>query len=178
MSKINSMLGAVIFFSLAVPFTVFAQHETGGDHQMNMQTNLDDAQFLDHMSMHHQQAVDMAKMAIEKSQNPKIKSLSQKVIADQTKEIEQMKTWRQKWFSSTPQTTMNMGDSSMGGLQSATGKEFDQWYLDMMSKHHEDGIKMAKSANLKKPEVKKLATNIVQKQAKEIKEMSDLKTKL
>ncbi|MEJ7698890.1 MAG: DUF305 domain-containing protein [Pyrinomonadaceae bacterium] len=106
-----------------------------------------DLQFLDTMTHHHQGALDMAKMAVEKTQNAELKAFAQKIIADQNKEIAQMKDWREKWFAGKPQA-MNMEMPGMGDgmkmmmgdgmkkMEAASGKEFDLMFLNMMTPHH------------------------------------------
>lgn len=50
-----------------------------------------DHRFIDTMIPHHEGAVMMAKDALKKSDNPEIRAMSEKMIADQEKEIEQLK---------------------------------------------------------------------------------------
>ncbi len=57
-----------------------------------------DLTFLEMMSMHHQMAVMMASMALGAYQNPELAKLEQSIIADQAKEIAQMRTWRRAWY--------------------------------------------------------------------------------
>ncbi len=149
-----------------------------------------DLQFLDTMTHHHQGALDMAKMAVEKTQNAELKAFAQKIIADQNKEIAQMKDWREKWFAGKPQA-MNMEMPGMsdsmkmmsGGemkkMEAATGKDFDIHFLDMMTPHHQGATTMAKEALTKAehPEIKTLANQIIKEQEAEIKQMNDWKAK-
>ena len=149
-----------------------------------------DLQFIDTMTMHHQGAIDMAKMALEKSQNADLKKFAQKIIDDQNKEIAQMKEWRGKWFKDKPEA-MNMEMSGMKDsmkmmmgedmkkMQAASGKECDLMFLDMMTPHHQGAITMAKEALTKteKPEIKTLSNNIIKAQEAEIKQMADWKAK-
>ena len=44
-----------------------------------------DLQFIGTMSAHHKSAIDMAEMAIKKSNNAELKTFAQKIIDDQTK---------------------------------------------------------------------------------------------
>lgn len=149
-----------------------------------------DLQFIDTMTHHHQGAVDMAKMALTKTSNEELKKFAQKIIADQTKEIGQMKDWRDKWFAGKPMA-MNMempgmmdsmkmmsadGMKKMGAMG---GKEFDTMFLDMMTPHHAGAITMAKEALTKAehPEIKTLANQIIKAQEAEIKQMADWKSK-
>ncbi|MDQ3749046.1 MAG: DUF305 domain-containing protein [Acidobacteriota bacterium] len=149
-----------------------------------------DLQFLDTMTHHHQGAIDMAKMALMKSQNAELKKFAQKIIDDQNKEIVQMKVWREKWYPGKP-PAMNMempgmGDSmkmmmgdGMKKMEAATGKDFDIHFLDMMTPHHAGATTMAKEALTKAehPEIKTLANQIIKAQEAEIKMMADWKAK-
>ncbi len=149
-----------------------------------------DLQFLDTMTHHHQGALDMAKTAVGKTQNQELKAFAQKIIADQTREIAQMKDWREKWYSGKPMA-MNMEMPGMGDgmkmmmgdgmkkFEAATGKEFDLLFLDMMTPHHQGATTMAKEALTKAehPEIKTLANQIIKAQDAEIKQMADWKAK-
>ncbi len=57
-----------------------------------------DKAFIDAMIPHHQSAIEMAQVALENSDNPKMKELAQNIISAQKREIEQMKQWRQQWY--------------------------------------------------------------------------------
>jgi uncharacterized protein (DUF305 family) len=50
------------------------------------------------MIPHHQSAIEMARVALENSDNPKIKELAENIVGAQQKEIEQMKQWREEWY--------------------------------------------------------------------------------
>jgi uncharacterized protein (DUF305 family) len=92
---------------------------TGANHDMSSMNHSDmksspnaasqpyDLQFIDTMIHHHQGAVDMAKIAVGKTNNQELKAFAQKIIADQTREIAQMKDWREKWYAGKP-AAMNM----------------------------------------------------------------------
>ena len=171
-------------------------HDMSGMHHSDMQSSPNaagqpyDLQFLDTMTHHHQGALDMAKMAVGKTQNQELKAFAQKIIKDQEKEIAQMKDWREKWFAGKPMAMnmempgmgegmkMMMGDG-MKKFEAATGKDFDLMFLDMMMPHHEGAITMAKEALTKAehPEIKLLANQIIKAQEEEIKKMSDWKAK-
>ena len=149
-----------------------------------------DLQFLDTMTHHHQGAIDMAETAVKKTQNQELKAFAQKIIADQTREIAQMKDWREKRYAGKPMA-MNMEMPGMGDgmkmmmgegmkkFEAATGKEFDLMFLDMMTPHHAGASVMAKEALTKAehPEIKTLANQIIKAQEAEIKQMADWKTK-
>lgn len=56
-----------------------------------------DKEFLSQMIIHHQGAVDMAKMALENASHQEIKDLATAIIEAQEKEISQMKEWQKSW---------------------------------------------------------------------------------
>jgi uncharacterized protein (DUF305 family) len=57
-----------------------------------------DRAFIDAMIPHHESAIEMAQVALDKSKNPKIKELAENIISAQQREIEQMTRWRQQWY--------------------------------------------------------------------------------
>jgi uncharacterized protein (DUF305 family) len=61
-----------------------------------------DKAFIDAMIPHHQSAIEMAEVAYENSENPRIKELAGDIISAQKREIEQMKQWRKEWYPQVP----------------------------------------------------------------------------
>ncbi|MCX6024215.1 MAG: DUF305 domain-containing protein [Chloroflexi bacterium] len=59
-----------------------------------------DCAFIDAMIPHHQSAIDAAKAAETRAQKPEIKELARAIMANQQREIDQMKQWRQTWYGS------------------------------------------------------------------------------
>ena len=57
-----------------------------------------DKAFINAMIPHHQSAIEMAKVAHEKSKIPKIKELAKNIVSAQQREIDQMKQWRKEWY--------------------------------------------------------------------------------
>jgi uncharacterized protein (DUF305 family) len=57
-----------------------------------------DKAFLNEMVVHHEGAVEMAKLVKKTSQRPELLKLADDIISAQTKEIEMMKGWRELWF--------------------------------------------------------------------------------
>jgi uncharacterized protein (DUF305 family) len=55
-----------------------------------------DKDFAPMMKMHHQQAVDMAKVEVEHGKSPKLKAMARKIIKDQQQEILQLDAWLKK----------------------------------------------------------------------------------
>lgn len=148
-----------------------------------------DLQFIDTMIHHHEGAVEMAEMVLRKSSNAELKNFAQKIVDDQKKEIAQMKEWREKWFAGAARAinmemagmadSMKSMDAGMKKMETATGKEFDALFLEMMIPHHEGAVVMAKEALQKsqRAEIKTLADAIIKAQNAEIKQMNDWKAK-
>lgn len=154
----------------------------------NAQSAPFDLQFLDTMIAHHQGAIDMAQMAVQKTQNAALKQFAQKIIDDQRKEISQMKSWREKWYAGKPEALNmempGMRDSmkmmtaeEMKKMEAASGKDFDLMFLDMMTPHHAGATEMAKDAlkRAEHPEIKQISESIIRAQEKEIAQMNQWK---
>jgi uncharacterized protein (DUF305 family) len=62
-----------------------------------------DLPFIEAMIPHHQSAIMMAQVTLERAEHPELKSLAQAIIGAQQREIDQMQTWRAAWLgSATP----------------------------------------------------------------------------
>lgn len=165
---------------------------SGMNHSMAMDLGPADAdydlRFIDSMTPHHQGAVEMAQEVINKSQRPELKKLSQDIIKAQNVEIKQMKQWRQAWYpkaSSTPMaydakmghmmpmSQQQMQSMMMKGDLGAADAQFDLRFINAMIPHHEGAVTMAEDAlkKTKRPEIKKMAQEIIASQQKEIEQM-------
>ena len=67
-----------------------------GDELKNLTGAAFDKKFLSLMIDHHQQAIDMARPAATNAQHQEVRDLANAIIAAQTKEIEDMKTWQKQ----------------------------------------------------------------------------------
>lgn len=54
--------------------------------------------FLEDMIVHHQGAVDMALMLVNRTRRPELKAFAQEIIDVQDKEIMMMEAWLAEWF--------------------------------------------------------------------------------
>lgn len=148
-----------------------------------------DVQFAQEMIAHHQQALDMAKMVPGKSTNAKVLDLAKRIEGAQAPEIKTMSEWLSKWGASPTASSMpGMDHGSMGTgngmmtaeemaeLGQATSAEFDRMWMEMMIKHHQGAIDMAKTHIEKgnNADSKKLAQEIITAQQAEITEMQGL----
>ena len=144
----------------------------------------DDVMFAQMMIPHHEQAVEMADMALDPdaSSSVEVRELAVDVKATQDPEIETMRGWLDAWGApQEPSGGMDhdsgmMSQGDMGALASAEGAEFDRMWLTMMIEHHEGAITMAQDvlATTQDQEVKALAEAIITAQEAEIATMQAL----
>lgn len=136
---------------------------------------LDEQAFLEQMVPHHESAIEMATVALEKADRPEVRGLAQQIIAAQESEIADMKAWHRQWFGGelVAGTTGPHANVDMNELQQATGADFDRAFLRLMIPHHASAIMMAESVMMGSPreEVGMLADGIIAAQAKEIGQM-------
>lgn len=148
-----------------------------------------DISFAQLMIPHHQQAVEMADLALARETSPEVRKLAEQIKGAQDPEIQMMSGWLQAWGA-----PMEMGDDhgshDMGGmtmsgmmtdedmqaLADATGSEFDQMWLQMMIAHHQGAISMAEQvkAESSNPDVTTLADAVITGQTTEIDTMQQL----
>lgn len=56
-----------------------------------------DQAFIASMIIHHEGAVEMAKLSVKNAKHQEIKTLSENIISAQDKEISEMKQWQSDW---------------------------------------------------------------------------------
>jgi uncharacterized protein (DUF305 family) len=103
------LLGSSVTVAYAAPSgamgAMMASSKKMSADMMQMKMSGDaDSDFAAMMIPHHQGAVDMAKIELKYGKNPELRKAAQKMIADQTKEIADMKAWR----AAHPVKPMNM----------------------------------------------------------------------
>jgi len=132
-----------------------------------------DVMFVEMMIPHHQQAVVMSDLALERSTNADVRALAQQIRDAQAPEIEQMKTWGATGEEHMGHTMQGMlTDSEMSALEAARGAAFDRLFLEGMVQHHEGAIDMAQMILASKnTEARTLGENIVSSQTAEIERM-------
>lgn len=142
-----------------------------------------DVEFAQMMIPHHEQAVEMADLALANdTASPEVKALAGQIKAAQDPEIQTMQGWLAQWGASQSSGSMDhgsggmMSDDDMSSLMGASGPEFDQMWLTMMIEHHEGAIEMAQDVldTTSNPEVEQLATAVVEGQEKEITTMKGM----
>src|SRR3989338_4261291 len=156
----------------------------GGGNMMssNMMGDVDQ-HFIEQMIPHHEDAITMAEIALEKSQRPEIRNLAQDIIRTQSEEIKQMKQWHKDWFGSEVSLiprAMAHGMMNMGMMGDSTDIDrlenaapFDKAFIEEMIPHHQMAVMMAQmlERTTGRSEMKKLAQDIISAQTAEINQM-------
>ncbi len=153
----------------------------GGHH--SSKTDMDQL-FIQGMIPHHVDAIDMAEMALKKSQKDDVKKLAGEIIKAQALEIEMMKKWYKEWYG-TDVPAFKKGDVSMGHGMSMNmsmmmmdlkelekAPDFDKRFLEMMVDHHKMAVMMSGMIiDSRRAEMRKLAKEISLAQSDEIEAM-------
>ncbi|MGF1598387.1 MAG: DUF305 domain-containing protein [Acidimicrobiales bacterium] len=165
--------------------TVPAATEDGSGAVGVAEFNDADVVFAQGMIPHHAQAIEMAALAADRSQNPAILDLAQRIRGAQDPEIELMRSWLDAWGHDEMAAEMEgmdhdmagmMSDDHMAALTAATGPAFDRMFTEMMIVHHQGAIDQAQTVldDGADAEARALAEAIIAAQSAEIDEMQNL----
>ena len=148
-----------------------------------------DRRFIEQMIPHHEDAIAMADLALQKAKRPEIKKLATDIKRVQQAEIDQMRAWYKQWFG-TDVPTHNDSDQGMmgsgsGGMMGggmgmgmglddlANAADFDKAFINMMVPHHRMALMMSNMVlrNGGRAELQTLARSIITSQSTEIEQM-------
>ena len=171
-----------------------SQGHTGHGQMANMPHDL---HYIDMMIMHHEQGVEMARLAEQKGADARVKAFAKKTGGDQQRDMMTLRGHRQHWYSDRPpmdHAQMMAHMQSMPGhrnmkmdheadfrkLQAAEGRAFDRLFLDTMTHHHRMAVDMSQAATTKAEhkEIKDFARVTATKQQGEIAEMGRINSAL
>ena len=178
---IAAIVGSVITVSACS--TATTPSTSGSSSSASASFNKADVSFATDMAGHHQQAVEMSQMLLDKSDiDPRVVTLAEEIKAAQGPEIKQMMSWLSDWGQkSDSMSGMDMGgsmmsDADMNDLKSSTGLAASKLYLTQMTVHHKSALVMAKTEvdSGKNADAVTLAKNIISTQTTEITKMSDI----
>lgn len=156
-----------------------------------------DVAFAQQMIPHHEQALEMAKLADGRASDARIKDLAGKIEQAQDPEIRTMKGWLETWKQPTAAASgSGMGHGGHGsahdggdGMMSAAdmerledlkGTAFDEAFAEMMIEHHNGAITMARDEqkNGENADARKMAGDIVEGQSAEVEQLRDILDRL
>jgi uncharacterized protein (DUF305 family) len=153
-----------------------------------------DVTFAQGMIPHHEQAVEMADLALTNAGSDEVRDLAEQIKAAQDPEIETMTAWLEDWDQDAPSGDMEdmdhdmegmdgmegmegmMSEGEMDDLAAAEGSAFDAMFLEMMIEHHEGAVTMGEvqRADGQNTDAQDLAEEIIDTQQEEIDEMESL----
>ncbi|WP_340687762.1 DUF305 domain-containing protein [Amycolatopsis coloradensis] len=145
--------------------------------------NQADVTFAQGMIPHHEQALAMAKLVDGRTKNAKVVDLAARIQKAQDPEIQQLTGLLKGWgvapsgeHSGHGSASGMMTEDDLAKLGKAKDAAFDKQWLEMMVKHHEGALEMAKTALQQgsNAEVKALAQKVIDGQQAEITEMRAL----
>ena len=147
----------------------------------------DDVTFLRDMMVHHQQAVLMSSLAPQRVRNATVGRLAERIRVGQPAEIEAMREMLVERGAQPPDLShdQHTDHSAMAGMASpaqlaalrqARGPAFDRLFLQLMIRHHQGAVTMAKTVAEKGADIRvqEVASDIAVTQTKEIATMRRL----
>mgnify|MGYP001031185910 CR=1 FL=1 len=151
-----------------------------------------DVMFMQNMIPHHGQAVDMAVLVEDRTNNEEIIDIAGRIRKSQADEIAFMRDWlEQRDENPDIDHSMHMDHSLMGmasaeqmqELAAAQGTEFDRIFLSLMIPHHEGAVRMVddlleQSGSAYDPILYDFVNDIVNDQKAEITRMDGLLSNL
>ncbi|MGW5348702.1 DUF305 domain-containing protein [Streptomyces sp. NPDC004050] len=150
------------------------------------QHNAADVAFAKGMIPHHRQAVEMADLAATRAENAEVKKLAADIRKAQDPEIRTLSGWLSSWGEQVPAegaadhsahgTAGMMSAQEMDRLENASGSAFDTAFMDLMVKHHEGAVAMARTEQTTGsfPAARTMAEAIISSQSAEIAQMNKL----
>jgi uncharacterized protein (DUF305 family) len=113
----------------------------------------EDVLFMQHMVVHHAQAVEMTELVGDRTQNSGIRLLAERIAVSQDDEMARMRQWLAARGEAAPdEHAHHHGDhagmpgmatpAQMAQLRAARGAEFDRLFLERMIHHHEGALVM------------------------------------
>lgn len=175
-------VGAILLAGLAL--WLLLRSGTPGDNSV-------EAGFARDMSMHHIQAVEMALIAQQRTDDPEIRILATDIILTQQGQIGQMRGWLDAWglppnSSEPPMAWMGhpvegrmpgmASPAQIAQLRELPVPEMEELFLQLMTVHHVAGVDMAQAVldRSDNSTIEFLAGRMVDSQQSEIDLMNDM----
>jgi uncharacterized protein (DUF305 family) len=111
-----------------------------------------DQTYIRHMTAHHAQGIELARIAAEQAQDPHLRKLAMLMVASQAGEMRIFENWWLSWFDtempdcSTDERAAMPGyltPAEMRAVKAAPPDQFDAVFVEAMTKHHSGAVRMA-----------------------------------
>jgi uncharacterized protein (DUF305 family) len=148
----------------------------------NASFNDADVAFAQMMIPDHQMTEKMAKVAKKKASSKDLKDLAGQMVEGQSETVDMLQGWLKEWGKPATadmagmQMPGAMTDKDMDMLESMNGMEFDMMFAEMMIKHHEGSMQMARDEQAKgaSPEAKAMAADMLKEQQAQVKALQGI----
>lgn len=139
-----------------------------------------DVAFAQMMIPDHEMVAKMAKLAAGKASSGDLKTLATQLQKGQSQTVDMLQGMLKDWGKSSDTTGMAMPgamtDQDMTMLKSMKGMNFDMMFAQMMIKHHQGSVQMARDEQAKgtSQEAKAMAADMVTTQEKQIAQLRSI----
>jgi uncharacterized protein (DUF305 family) len=148
-----------------------------------------DVMFAQMMIPHHRQALEMARLADGRAEDPEVKKLVAAIERAQDPEIRKMRDWLREWGEpeSAPRDHGSghgmsgmMTEQQMKQLAAARGRAFDRLFAELMIAHHDGAVEMARQElrDGRNATARRLADDVARTQSAEIAELRKILDRL
>ncbi len=145
--------------------------------------------FMAGMIPHHQAAIAMAKLELQRGTHAQLKTMADNIVASQQHEIDQMTNWLRDWYGLSPAQALAAAPPQASALIRAmapamkhdiamlaatpAGNRFDIEFMRMMTPHHQQAIIEAQPAQdgATHTQLQLTASAIVSSQEQEVQQM-------
>lgn len=156
---------------------------------MQLPTEQLETTYMGEIIPHHQAVLDMAKVALEKSQRPEVTSLANAIIASQTNQIQGFTKMLKEQYGLTPEQARQQAPEKVRGLieqvneataqsvatveQAPADENFDRVWLSTVVPHHQTAIleSLAVQDGARTPTLVLMANSTISSQADQIEQM-------
>lgn len=113
---------------------------------MALNRGADMSVFINEAAIGGMKEIELGKLAMEKSTNPKVKDFAKKMVKDHTKIAQKLKTLAEGKKMPLPTTIPQADLNHLAELKNMPANEFDKHYMGMMVKDHVKTLDLYKSA--------------------------------
>ncbi|GAB2923717.1 DUF305 domain-containing protein [Micromonospora polyrhachis] len=118
--------------------------------------NAADVMFLQMMVTHHEQGIELVRLAETRAQRPELKILAAAIDVTQSAERDTMQGWLRDWgrpTSADPNAHAHAdhggmpatGPEEIAALRQLSGAEFDRTFLNLMTGHQHGAVELART---------------------------------